>query len=282
MDSPTASAARCRKAGGKGRRTLSKCALAITASRSGFGKPFRFVLPSAASVNIVSISDSNWSAGRISQRNRASPSPAFQKRCGVPGATTATSRGRARSSFSPIRRPSTPSSTSKRSVWKGCTCAAATNPSGRTIVSTSSDSPLVSSEVRWKTSTSPVTGFSSVSPERIIVLLLSGDHKRVRTRRRNVVARGLDLQSDRRRTLPSTVGSSRTSGDALRAGRGEPALVGEDHRLHAVPEVELHEDALDVRLDRRLLDDEGGRDLAFREPGRDELGPLVLARGELV
>jgi hypothetical protein len=42
----------------------------------------------------------------------------------------------------------------------------------------------------------------------------------------------------------------------LRAGRGKPALVGEDHRLHAVAEVELHQDALDVRLDRRLLDHE--------------------------
>jgi len=36
---------------------VSKCARAITASRSGFGMSLRFVLPSAASVNIVSISD---------------------------------------------------------------------------------------------------------------------------------------------------------------------------------------------------------------------------------
>ncbi|MDQ3859608.1 MAG: hypothetical protein M3327_14390 [Actinomycetota bacterium] len=58
----------------------SKCACAITASRSGFGTPFRFVLPSLASVNMVSISDSNSSAGRTSQRKRASSSPAFQNR----------------------------------------------------------------------------------------------------------------------------------------------------------------------------------------------------------
>lgn len=56
-------------------------------------------------------SDSNWSAGRTSQRKRASPSPAFQKRCAVPGATRATSPGRATISFSPIFRTSVPSST---------------------------------------------------------------------------------------------------------------------------------------------------------------------------
>ena len=31
-------------------------------------------------------------------------------------------------------------------------------------------------------------------------------------------------------------------------------------------------------FDRRLLDDEGGRDLAVREPARDELEHLALAR----
>ena len=62
--------------------------------------PLRFVLPSAASVNIVSISDSNSSAGLTSQRKRASVSPAFQKRCGVPGSTVTTSPGPA-TIFSP-------------------------------------------------------------------------------------------------------------------------------------------------------------------------------------
>ena len=51
---------------------MSKCARAITASWSGFGSPLRFVLPCAASVNIVSISDSNWSAGLTSHWKRAS------------------------------------------------------------------------------------------------------------------------------------------------------------------------------------------------------------------
>ena len=68
---PMASPIRCIHAGGNGRRTVSKCAPAITASRSGFGIPFRFVFPSAASANIVSSSYSNPSAGRISQMKRA-------------------------------------------------------------------------------------------------------------------------------------------------------------------------------------------------------------------
>src|SRR5262249_28064865 len=75
--------------------------------------------------------------------------------------------------WSPIRRPRRPCRTSNRSDWYGWTCAAATKPPGRTIVSTSTDSPFVSADVRWKTSTSPVTGFSSLSPGRIISLLSS-------------------------------------------------------------------------------------------------------------
>ena len=45
--------------------------------------PFGLVLPSAASANIVSSSDSNWSAGRISQTNCASSS-AILDEIGVP------------------------------------------------------------------------------------------------------------------------------------------------------------------------------------------------------
>jgi drug/metabolite transporter (DMT)-like permease len=51
---------------------------------------------------------------------------------------------------------------------------------------------------------------------------------------------------------------------STRAGDREPALVGEDHRLHAVPGPELGKDALDVGLDRGLLDDERGGDLRVR------------------
>ena len=87
-------AARCRSA---------RCA--ITASRSGFGMPFRFVLPSAASANIVSISDSNCSAGRISQTKCAISSPAFQNLCGVPAGTVRRWPGPATSFLRPTLKP---------------------------------------------------------------------------------------------------------------------------------------------------------------------------------
>src|SRR4029450_3063325 len=72
-----------------------KWALAMTASRKGFGKPFLFVFPAAASANMVSINDSNRSAGRSSQRNTSSPAPAFHHLCACPGSTTRTSPARA-------------------------------------------------------------------------------------------------------------------------------------------------------------------------------------------
>jgi drug/metabolite transporter (DMT)-like permease len=45
-------------------------------------------------------------------------------------------------------------------------------------------------------------------------------------------------------------GSYVSTGGSLGARRREPALVGEDHRLHAVPGAQFCEDALDVSLDR--------------------------------
>ena len=48
MNAPSASAVRCVQSGGNGRRTVSKCERAITASRSGFGSPLRLVLPSGS------------------------------------------------------------------------------------------------------------------------------------------------------------------------------------------------------------------------------------------
>jgi drug/metabolite transporter (DMT)-like permease len=51
---------------------------------------------------------------------------------------------------------------------------------------------------------------------------------------------------------------------STRAGDRQPALVGEDHGLHAVPGAEFGQDALDVGLDRGLLDDERGGDLRVR------------------
>jgi drug/metabolite transporter (DMT)-like permease len=51
---------------------------------------------------------------------------------------------------------------------------------------------------------------------------------------------------------------------STRAGHRQPALVGDDHGLHAVPSAERRQDPLDVGLDRRLLDDECGGDLRVR------------------
>ena len=145
----------------------------MTASRSGFGMPLRFVLPSTASVNIVSSSDSNWSAGRTSQTKRTSSSPAFQNLCGVPGSTTATSPRLERPLLA--CRPSgraCPSITLKRSLCDGWTCAAATKPCGWTVHSITTASPFVSAAVWWNVMRSPVTGLWIVSPERIILRLL--------------------------------------------------------------------------------------------------------------
>jgi len=120
----------------------------------------RFVLPAAASEYIVAISRSNCSAGETVQTKRTSSSPAFQNLCAVPGSTVIVSPARSSTFSLPLRMPSVPASTSKRSVWNGCTCAAATNPSGCTIVSKTTRSPFVSAAVSWNTSRSPVTGFS--------------------------------------------------------------------------------------------------------------------------
>src|SRR5436305_1654253 len=66
-----------------------------------------------------------------------------------------------------------------------------------------------------------------------------------------------------------------------RARLCDPALVGEDHRLDPVAQAELPEDALYMRLHGRLLDDERRRDLAVREPARDQAEHLALARREV-
>ena len=69
------------------------------------------------------------------------------------------------------------------------------------------------------------------------------------------------------------------SGQALtRLGPDQAALVAEDDRLHAVAEPELPEDVPDVGLDGRLLDHERRSDLTVREPARDQLEDVALAR----
>ena len=62
------------------------------------------------------------------------------------------------------------------------------------------------------------------------------------------------------------------------AGAHDPRFVGEDHGLHAVAQIELHEDPGDVGLHRGLADDERLRDLRVGQAARDEArGPPVRA-----
>ena len=62
----------------------------------------------------------------------------------------------------------------------------------------------------------------------------------------------------------------------------DAGLVGEHDRLDAVAEAELHQDARDVRLHRRLRDEERLRDLGVREAARDQAEHLELARGQVL
>src|SRR3954468_9837318 len=62
----------------------------------------------------------------------------------------------------------------------------------------------------------------------------------------------------------------------------QAALVGEDCRLDPVAGTELAEYALHVGLDGRLLDYQGGSDLAVGEPAGNELQHLALPRCQLV
>ena len=163
------------KAGGNGSRTSSKWWFAITASRSGFGRPFLFVLPSFARPNIVSISFSNWSAGLIAQRNRAAVSDAFQNLCAVPGSTVTDSPAVAVIVSPPTLNVSSPSTTSKTSVWYGWRWAEATKPFGSTRTSITTRSPSVSAAVSTKRIVSPVMLLWITSPVRIITVSLSGN-----------------------------------------------------------------------------------------------------------
>jgi hypothetical protein len=93
---------------------------------------------------------SNWSAGRTSQTKLAGVSPTLRKLWTVPGSTVTTSPAVAVTLRRPRRNSSVPSRTSKRSLWKGWTWAAATPPPGCTVASISTSSPAVSAEVRRK------------------------------------------------------------------------------------------------------------------------------------
>ena len=162
------SAARSRAGTAAARCRSGACA--ITASCSGFGIPLRFVLPSAASENIVSISDSNCSAGRISHTKCATSSPAFQNLCGVPAGTVRRLPGPATSSSRPTLKPTVP-----REHLEALLLASGGRAPRRRSRSAGRRSrsrrprPFVSRRVRRKTRRSPVTGFSMESPARIML-----------------------------------------------------------------------------------------------------------------
>ena len=81
--------------------------------------PFALVLPSAASENIVSMSDSNWSAGLIAHRKTSSSSPAFHQVCGTPGAMPTVSPAPISTLRPATFAPSVPETTSNVSHWLG-------------------------------------------------------------------------------------------------------------------------------------------------------------------
>ena len=144
---------------------MSKWAFAITASRKGFGMPFRLVLPSAASENIVSISDSNWSAGRISHRKTSSSSPAFHQVCDTPGAMPRRLAGADLDLRPATFAPSVPETTSNVSHWlrvdvSGGDAAARGRRGARSGRGRRRSSAAVSTNVMR----SPVTGLTSVCP----------------------------------------------------------------------------------------------------------------------
>src|SRR5215211_7204902 len=67
----------------------------------------------------------------------------------------------------------------------------------------------------------------------------------------------------------------------LPARDDETRLVGRHHGLRAVAQVELHQHAADVRLDRLLADHQPLGELAVGQPFGDEAQDLSLARGQL-
>src|SRR5215211_2504837 len=140
----------------------------VARSRRLRGIPLGRMRPAVA-IAITSASMSSIaSAGRTSTRTRASSGPAFANECMTPGATSTTSPGSATRRRSPRRKRMRPATTSKRSVWSGCTCGIGTAPPGRSPSSKARSSPSVLRAVWVKVKRSPVTGFSSVSPGRMI------------------------------------------------------------------------------------------------------------------
>src|SRR4051812_15568748 len=66
------------------------------------------------------------------------------------------------------------------------------------------------------------------------------------------------------------------------AGRDEARFVRVDDRLHAVAEVELHQDVGDVRPDGGGADHERLGDLRVRQPASEQLQDFAFARRQVV
>ena len=64
------------------------------------------------------------------------------------------------------------------------------------------------------------------------------------------------------------------------AGHYEPALIGEDHRLNAIPHSDLGQDPVDMGLDRCLRQEEGLGYLDVGEPACDELQNIYFTLGQ--
>src|ERR1039457_6675013 len=71
-------------------------------------------------------------------------------------------------------------------------------------------------------------------------------------------------------------------GSAVTARPDQAVLIRVDHGLDPVPQPELGQDPADVRLDRRLGNEEPLRYLAVRQPVRDQDQYLVLPLGEVI
>src|SRR3954463_3029153 len=78
---------------------------------------------------------------------------------------------------------------------------------------------------------------------------------------------------------PQPTSATRNSGGG--AGLDQSGLVGDDDGLDAVAQAELLEDPRDVRLDRRLAEEELPRDLGVRAAAGEQAQDVDLARRQL-
>ena len=86
---------------------------------------------------------------------------------------------------------------------------------------------------------------------------------RARNRRIGILGLGSHVRPPRAHIIRYGAPCAYNSG---RVGNDKSALVGEDDSLHAVAEIEFHEDARHMGFDSALLHDEARRDLRVRQP----------------